>query len=179
MVATKRITVEEFEAMTREGRWELLDGEVVEVSPSAGPSSRFGGRIYARIQAHVEPAGLGLAYPADAGFIMFNDRSIVRSPDAVFVRHERLPVEPNSFVPVAPDFAAEVLSPTDRRADTLAKIAMSLQAGVQFVWLVDPDSRTVTVFRPDEPIETFSIQDTLDFGELIPDLRIPVAAIFA
>ena len=179
MVATRHITVEAFAAMPLEGRWELIDGELVEVSPSAGPSSRFGGRIYARIQAHVEPTGLGLAYPADAGFILFNDRAIVRSPDAAFVRHERLPVEPNSFVPVAPDFAAEVLSPTDRQADALAKVAMYLQAGVQLVWLVDPDSGTVAVFRPDEPIQTFGMKDTLDFGELIPDLQIPVAAIFA
>jgi Uma2 family endonuclease len=179
MVATHHVTVEEFAAMPLEGRWELIDGEPVEVSPSAGPSSRFGGRIYARIQAHVEPAGLGLAYPADAGFILFEDRAIVRSPDAAFVRQERLPVEPNSFVPVAPDFAAEVLSPTDRRADALAKVAMYLQAGVQLVWLVDPASQTVTVFRPDEPIQIFGPGDILDFGELIPDLQISVAAIFA
>jgi hypothetical protein len=35
MVATKQITVEEFEAMPLEGRWELIDGELVELPPSA------------------------------------------------------------------------------------------------------------------------------------------------
>jgi Uma2 family endonuclease len=179
MVATRHISIEEFERMSLEGRWELLDGELVEMSPSAGPSSRYGGRIYARIQAHVEPSGIGLAYPADAGFILFGDRAVVRSPDAAFVRHERLPVEPDSFVPLAPDFAAEVLSPTDRRADALAKIAMYLQAGVQLVWLVDPDRRTVTVFRIDEPMQIFTAEDVLDFGEVIPGLSFPVAEIFA
>jgi Uma2 family endonuclease len=178
MVATRHFTVEEFAALPRDGSWELIDGEPVAVSPSAGPSSRFGGRIYARIQAHAEPTGLGLAYPANAGFILFDDRAVVRSPDAAFVRRERLPEEPNSFVPVAPDFAAEVLSPTDRRADALAKIAMYLQAGVQLVWLVDPDSRTVTVFQADKPIQTFTIEDTLDFGDVIPGLIIPIAEIF-
>lgn len=179
MIATHRLTIQEFAASPRDGSWELIDGEPIEVAPSAGPSSRFGGRIYARILVHVEPTGLGWAYPADAGFILFGDRAVVRSPDAAFVRRDRLPDEARGFVPIAPDFAAEVLSPSDRRSDALAKVAMYLQAGVQLVWLVDPDSRTVTVFQADEPIQILTDNDTIDFGEVIHGLSFPVAEIFA
>jgi Uma2 family endonuclease len=179
MVATQPITVEEFANVPRDGLWELIDGEPVEVTPAAGRSSRIGGRLYARLADHVESSGFGWAYPADAGFILFEDRAVVRSPDAAFVRRDRLPEEPNGFIPLAPDFAAEVLSPIDRRDDTLAKVAMYLQAGVRLVWLIDPDRRLVEVFRPDEPVARFGEDDVLDGGEVIPGFSAPVAEIFS
>ena len=179
MAITQRMTVAEFAAMPREGLWELIDGEPVEVTPAAGRSSRIGGRLYARLANHVEPTGLGWAFPADAGFILFEDRAVVRSPDAAFVRRERLPEEPEGFVPLAPDFAAEVLSPSDRRPDALAKVAMYRQAGVQLVWLIDPARRTVTVFQPDDVIITQGETDILDAGDVIPGFRVPVAEIFS
>jgi Uma2 family endonuclease len=110
---------------------------------------------------------------------LFDDRATVRSPDAAFVRRERLPELSDHFVPVAPDLAVEVLSPSDRMADALGKVAMYLQAGVQLVWLVDPAARVVTVFRPDGPPKILGQSDALDGGDLLPGLTIPLAEIFA
>jgi Uma2 family endonuclease len=106
----------------------------------------------------------------------------MRSPDAAFVLRERLPgVGPDLrlFVPIPPDIAVEVLSPSDRLGDALAKVAMYLQAGVRLVWLADPDRRTVTVFTPDAPPVTLGTEAILDGGDVLPDLRVPVADIFA
>ena len=49
MATTRLYTVEDVEKSPPEGEWELIDGELVEVSPSGGPASRYGGRIYARM----------------------------------------------------------------------------------------------------------------------------------
>lgn len=178
MVATHRMSIAEFAAAPREGTWELVDGEPVAVTPASGRSSRIGGGLYARLADHVEQNGLGWAYPADAGFILSNDRAVVRSPDAAFVRSGRLDEEPDGFLPLAPDFAAEVLSPFDRIPDALAKIAMYLQAGVQLVWLVDPAKQTVTIFRPDGTITVANEDDLLDGGEVIPGFSVAVSEIF-
>jgi Uma2 family endonuclease len=126
-----------------------------------------------------EERGLGWAYPADAGFILFADRQTVRSPDAACVRLERLAAEAEGFVPIPPDLAVEVLSPSDRMAEALSKVTMYLQAGVHLVWLVDPDSRTVTVFPPDVAPHTLREGDTLDGGEVLPGFSVTVAEIFA
>ncbi|HEX2281812.1 MAG TPA: Uma2 family endonuclease [Thermomicrobiales bacterium] len=178
MVATRHVTIDEFAAMPLQGIWELVDGELIELTPAAGRSSRIGGRLYARLADHVEPNEVGWAFPAETGFVLFADRTTVRSPDAAVVRRDRLAEPPDSFVPLAPDLAVEVLSPSDRIADALAKIAMYLDAGVRLVWLVDPADQTVTIFRPDTTPSKLAADDALDGGDVLPDFRVPVVEIF-
>src|SRR5262249_49692616 len=103
----------------------------------------------------------------------------VRSPDAAFVRRDRLPGFTDRFVPLAPDLAVEVLSPSDRIADAMGKITMYLQAGVRLVWLVDPSARTVTIFRPDAALKLVGAGETLDGGDVLPGFSVPVAELFA
>jgi Uma2 family endonuclease len=179
MVATRRVTIDEFANMPLQGVWELVDGEPIEFTLATGKSSRIGGRLYARLADHVEPNEFGWAFPAETGFILFADRTTVRSPDAAVVRRDRLAEPPDSFVPLAPDLAVEVLSPSDRMADALAKIATYLDAGVRLVWLVDPASRTVTIFGPDAIPTTLGADDTLDGGDVLPGFSVPVMEIFS
>jgi Uma2 family endonuclease len=42
-----------------------------------------------------------------------------------------------------PDLVVEILSPDDRTAEVLRKIADYLQAGIPHIWIVDPYQRTV------------------------------------
>ena len=179
MVATKPITVEEFEKVSCEGNWELIEGELVEVSPAGTRSVWVAGETFARLREHARATGLGWAFGDGAGFVLFDDRATVRSPDAAFVRRDRLPTLSDHFVPVPPDLAVEVLSPSDRMANALGKVAMYLEAGVELVWLVDPATRVVTVFRPDGPPQSLGQSDTLDGGDLLPGLTIPLTEIFA
>lgn len=181
MVATRSISIEEFETAALEGRWELIDGELVEMTPSADESSSIGATIIFLLGSFVRPRGLGRLYSADGGFVLFPDRPTVRVPDAAFVRADRMPQGKarQSFPRLAPDLAVEVLSPSDRMADALAKIAMYLDAGVRLVWLVDPSSQTVTIFRPDAPPTKLGAGDTLDGGDVLPDFTVAVAEIFA
>lgn len=178
MVAAGYVTVEEFASMPNIGQWELIKGELIEAAPASSLPSRVGGRSYAQFVLQLEDKGLGWAYPADAGFILFDDRSTVRSPDAAFVSKERLPTEPNGFVPVAPDLAVEVMSPSDRMSDALSKVAMYLDAGVAMVWLVDPEQRTVTIFQPERAIDIVHGDAILDGGDIVPGLSILLTSIF-
>lgn len=178
MVISRVLTVDDLAEAALPEHWELVNGEIVALSPSSGKSARIGGRIYALFLRHGEEPGLGFAYPAEAGFLLFDDRQTLRSPDAAFVVRDRLPTEPEGSVPVAPDLAVEVLSPSDRMADTLAKIAMYLAAGVVMVLLVDPSAQTILVFRPDESVTMLSVDDWLDGGDILPGLRVPVSEIF-
>lgn len=179
MVATKLVTVDEFAALPLEGVWELVDGEMIELSPNAGRSGWIGGQLVAYLAEHVRPGRLGWVFPADTGFVLYHDRATVRSPDAAFVRLDRLPELTNAFVPIAPDLAAEVLSPSDRMPDAMSKVAMYLQAGVRLVWLVDPEAMTITVFRPDAALRVLGVGDTLDGGDVLPGFSVPVAELFA
>jgi Uma2 family endonuclease len=122
---------------------------------------------------------LGWVFPPETGIVLFDDRATVRSPDAAFVRRDRLPGFTDHFVPLAPDLAVEVLSPSHRMLDAMSKVTMYLQAGVRIVWLVDPTSQTVTIFRPDAAPRTLGEGDVLDGGEVTPGFSVPVAEIFS
>jgi Uma2 family endonuclease len=179
MVTTHHVTVEKFASLPLEGVWELIDGEMVEWSPTSGLSRWIAGRLFARLAIHAEQGDLVWAFPPETGFVLFNDRAIVRSPDAAIVRRDRLPALTGHFVPVAPDLAADVLSPSDRMAEALSTVTMYLQAGVQLVWLLDPETRTISVFRPDVAPRTLHEDDTLDGGNVLPGFSVPVAELFA
>lgn len=178
MVATSIMTINEFARFRQDGLWELLEGDPVAVTPSADRSGWISGRIFSRIEQHVEREHLGWAFPTETGFVLFPDRATVRSPDAAFVRRERLPELTDHYVPVPPDLAVDVLSPSDRMADALSKVAMYLEAGVRLVWLVDLATRTATVFRPDAAPRSVDHEGTLEGGDVLPGLVIPLAEVF-
>lgn len=179
MVATRRITIDEFAEMPLQGIWELVDGEPIESSPAAGRSGWINATIVALPANYVRQSGLGRAFSAETGFVLFEDRQTVRSPDAAVVLRNRLAELPDSFVPMAPDLAVEVLSPSDRMADAMSKVSMYLQAGVRLVWLIDPATLTVTIFRQDAAPKMVSEGDILDGGDVLPGFSVPVAEIFA
>jgi Uma2 family endonuclease len=118
---------------------------------------------------------------SQGGYRIFADDPLkVRIPDVSFTRRDRLPggkPEPGHGR-VAPDLAVEVLSPNDLASDVQVKVLDYLGAGVALVWVVDPPSRSVWVYRPDGSGEFLQEQATLDGGSVLPGFACPVAAIF-
>jgi Uma2 family endonuclease len=72
----------------------------------------------------------------------------------------------------------EVLSPDDRPDDVRKKVAEYLTQGVPTVVVVDPDTRTVTVFRPSIPELALSADDVLDLGDVVSGFRYTVRELF-
>jgi Uma2 family endonuclease len=178
MVATRQVTIAEFQMMPLEGVWELVDGEPIEMTPTAGRSGWISNTIAHALTNHVRSTKLAWVFSAETGFVLFSDRQTVRSPDVALVLRERLESPPDSFVPLAPDLAVEVLSPTDRMAEALGKVAMYLEAGVRLVWLVDPESRTVNVFTRDKAPRMLKEGDTLSGDTVLPGFALPISEIF-
>src|SRR5215217_7913339 len=181
MVATRPLTIEEFETFPHEGRWELIDGAPVEMTPSADESSSVGATILGLLWSHVHAGRLGRLYGADGGFVLFPDRPTVRVPDVAFVRAERAPQGQarRSFPRLAPDLVVEVLSPSDRASEVVAKLEMYQEAGVPLIWLVDPDKETITIIAAGQPTRVLRAGDTLDGGDVLTGFSVPVGEIFA
>lgn len=181
MATTRLMTVEDLEREgTPEGRWELIDGELVEMSPSGGVASKVAIRFAHLLMVYADPQHLGEVFGADGGFVLFPDRPTIRVPDVAFVRAERLPAEADQvgFLRLAPDLVVEVLSPTDRMVDVLAKVAMYHDAGVPLVFLVDPRTRSVAVYPLGGPPRDLAEGDEIDGGDVLPGFRVPVTELF-
>src|SRR5688572_17496713 len=72
-----------------------------------------------------------------------------RKPDVAYFHRNRLPMPLPTQDPitVAPNWVVEVLSPNDNAMDVDEKIAEYLQAGIELVWIVNPQIRTIRVHR--------------------------------
>lgn len=144
-------TAEELLAAGDIGPCELVQGELVMMSPAGFEHGVITQRIAAFLHAYVSARRLGVVTAAETGFLLARSPDTVRAPDVAFVAESRLPRgSAAGFFDGAPDLAIEVLSPSDTRdqaarARATAKIADWLAAGCLEVWCVDPASRTATV----------------------------------
>jgi Uma2 family endonuclease len=182
MVSTNRMSVAELERHGGpEGHWELIDGELVEVPAARPKHGRIGGAFVVHVGAYAFSQNLGYVYLSETGFVIAEDPPTLRMPDVSFIRRERLPEErdPEGFFRIPPDLVVEVISPSDRMADVLTKVSMWLEFGVRLVWLVAPESETVTVFRPDREPRTLSGDESLDGEDVLPGFNLPLRQVFA
>ncbi|MGA2257452.1 MAG: Uma2 family endonuclease [Thermoguttaceae bacterium] len=61
----------------------------------------------------------------------------------------------------------------------VAKTQDWLEAGCRMVWVVDPETQRVTVYRSRRDILVLAVADTLAGDDVLPGFTLPVADIFA
>lgn len=160
-------------------RLELIQGVMFELSPSFVPSAIAAEIIY-HLKAYLKKHDLGYVTGADGGYIMSNNDRFI--PDVGYISKERLPEVPERDVPVPPDFAVEVKSPTDTIIGIQKKALDYLNFGTQLVWVVYPEKQTVEVYshagQGNVNVRTLTLQDNLEGENVLPGLSLPVAEIF-
>ena len=150
------------------------------MSPAGGEHGSIVASVTAPLTLFVKQHGLGRIYGAETGFQIARDPDTVRAPDVGFVAAARMGAKPSrGFVPGPPDLAIEVVSPHDRASEVLSKVYDWLDAGCRAVWVVDPATRTVTIYRDSREAVILTSSDTLSGGELLPGFSAAVARFFA
>ena len=178
---TKVYSAGELARMPGDEPWELWEGELREVPGAGGIASGLASWIAALLWHFVGPRQLGLVTGADGTYIILRDPDTVLVPDVAFVRRDRLPgrIAPDAYIPVPPDLAIEVRSPSDEPGEIAKKLNLYQRAGVPLVWWVESDRRTVVVHRLGEPAVEVGEADELDGGDVLPGFRLPVAGMFS
>jgi Uma2 family endonuclease len=174
------LTIDEFERLPDdEWRCELVRGVVVREPPAGFEHGRVANRILHLLTGFVEKHGLGEVLASETGFVLFEEPPTVRAPDAAFVAEGRVPSPaPPGFGRLAPDLAVEVVSPSNTIAQIHSKVLDYLDAGSRLVWVVDPATRSVTVYRSRKEIRLLVGDEELDGGEVLPGFRVGLSEIF-
>jgi Uma2 family endonuclease len=180
IASDRRLTVEEFATHPSDERAELVHGEV-RLSPQ--PASRHGrviGNVTVLLSVHAHPRKLGAVFADGTGFELPKLEATVRGPDVSFVHRDQLPKEGVGlgWLNVAPDLVVEVLSPSERASAVEEKIADYLRAGTRLMWVIDPDTRQVSIYSSSGPARWLSEGDTIDGGDVLPDFSCRVAEFF-
>lgn len=162
-----------FELSPRLPRVELIEGELREMAPSGAEHVVIAARLIGRLAAIVYAGRLGEMFGCEGGFLIERDPDTVLAPDGAFVSAERIAQTgiPQGYFPGPPDLAVEVVSPNDRARDTQRKAERWVNAGVRLVWVINPRSRTATIYRSGVEPVTISADDDLKGEDVVPGFR--------
>lgn len=181
MVTARAVTAEELLMLPDDGyRYELVQGELIKMAPTGGQHGVVVVNITAPLAYHVKKNNLGLVCGAETGFRIGRDPDTVLAPDVAFISRNRIPANgvPASFWEGPPDLAIEVASPGDSAASLEGKALRWLHAGAKAVWCLFPKNKRVVVYPGEGDPITYSENDLLDGGSIVPGFQIQVRDIF-
>jgi Uma2 family endonuclease len=164
----------------REG-CEYVDDTWVE-KPASFKSGRVGIKLLRRLESFLETSPIGVSQWPEMGYQCFPDApKQVRKPDVSFIRIERMTKEvwDSGNSPIAPDFAAEVISPNEEAEDVNRKVQEYLAVGVRLVWVIYPKTKTVWIFRLSGTGAWVAGAAELSGEDVIPGFTISLETLFS
>ena len=172
------LTPEFEEEIYSSGRYEIIYGEIKERSMPSPIHGRIQAKVGAKLLSHVEENNLGAVY-TETHFELAEKLS--RVPDIAFVSFARFPAsgeDDSSCWHIAPDLAVEIISPTDDYEDVQEKITEYFIFGVKQVWIISPESKTLTVYFSRTNVRILTESDELIGEEMLPGFKMNLSEIF-
>ncbi len=172
----------EFCRLNRDWRIERTDeGDLEIMPPAGGETSSRNAIITAQMVGWALRDGTGIVTDSSGGFIL--PSGAVRSPDAAWVRRERLMAltaeQKQRFLPLCPDFVVELRSPSDSLAVLREKLAQYMENGARLGWLIDPESKQVHVHRPETDVQRLDETSELSGEPELPGFVLDLRAIWS
>ena len=100
-------------------------------------------------------------------------------PDAIWISPERCSAATEEerrppFAAIAPDFICEIVSPSNRGPELVSKVELFIANGTRLAWIINPERRLVTIYRPGQEPETLVDRATLDGEDVLPGFAFEV-----
>jgi len=178
IAAAPPVSLEEYAALPKHPRYELVKGVLVELMTASRGHERTAARVTRYMDTHADLYNLGEVYTSNRGYVTGpNSPATSRMPDVSFVSNERLgrPDLAGMLYDGAPDLAVEILSESNTPAQIAQKIDEYLSAGGRAVWVIDIDARTLTVHTADAPPLILTEADAINGADYLPGFACPVA----
>lgn len=176
---TRLITGEELYAMGDIGPCELVDGRIVLMSPTGYEHGAYESNFLKALRDFVDNKNLGKVFVGEVGIFTQRNPDRVRAADVVYISAERFSqVTSKGYIDAPPELVVEVMSPGDTWSDVTEKLREYFDFGVTVVWIADPRSKTVFVFRSLTEVREFRPEDDLTTEDVLPGMRLRVASLF-
>ncbi|WP_017328403.1 Uma2 family endonuclease [Synechococcus sp. PCC 7336] len=175
MPATATLASDQFYDLCRANPdWKLertAEGDLVVMAPTGGETGARNASLLMKLGLWNEQSQLGIVFDSSTGFHLPNGAD--RSPDAAWIKRDRwnalTPQQREKFPPLAPDFAMELMSPSDNLAEARAKLQEYIDNGVQLGWLLNRGTKQVEIYRPGQPKEMLQQPTQLLGSPILPD----------
>ena len=179
------ITAEEFEELCGkydELRLELTSsGELIVMPPTGSLTGKRNSDLTYQLGGWCRKHRIGVCFGVDTGFILPN--GAIRGPDASWVRLEKwdslTKPEKDGFAPICPDFVVELRSKSDRLTVLFNKMTEYIENGASLGWLIDPSTRRIYVYRPDEEMIVLDNPKSVSGEPLLPGFILETAEVWS
>jgi Uma2 family endonuclease len=170
------IAVEEYLHNPDYKRFEYVDGEVLALNLGACPHSSIQVNCGSALKQFLRTFGQGRVLISCHCRLLFADTTRFRQPDV------SVSFDPNvrtkRYLEGAPDFVIEIRSPDDTLRFLVRKLEEYFANGCKLAWLIFPEEQTVEVFTPNGHVQILGPGETLNGGDVLPGLAIPVNEVF-
>ena len=134
------------------------NGEILVMTPAGSKTSQMNSRITRLLDEWAEEDGRGVAFDSNGGFTL-PDGSM-RAADAAWVDRKKWDAlsarDQERFAPLCPDFVIELRSPNDSLTELKTKMEHWITNGARLGWLIDPENKAVSIYRPGEQPEVLT-----------------------
>ena len=155
-------------------------GELIIMPPTGGETGNRNFEVYIDLGIWNRQTRLGKAFDSSTGFRLPNGGT--RSPDTSWVRMERWNAlseeQRKKFLPLCPDFAVELVSETDDVEETRKKMQEYVDNGLRLGWLINPKTRQVEIYRPNQAVEVLQSPAMLSGEDVLPGFVLDLQPIF-
>lgn len=177
-IRSEKPTLEEFLQWPEQKPYlELIHGEV---RPKSVPDMRHG-VLQGTLVSILTPwahSNAGWAIPEQRCVLEAEGEEHTVLPDVAWWSSQQLPSVVSGPIRVPPTLAVEILSPDDRYGAVQDKVMVYLAAGVSIVWVFDPLTHNLTIYRPVRAPQVVKAPSVLR-DDLLPGLEIDLAGLFA
>lgn len=156
-------SAEDYWALPDGVRAELVDGELWDLASPSHKHQEVVGFLAHALRSYIEAAeGLCKVYQAPFAVNLFGDESTFVEPDLSAICDRSKLSERGCEG--APDFIAEVVSPSNPGMDYVTKLNLYKEAGVREYWIVDPERERTHVYHFEED----SVPSIYPFASPVP-----------
>ena len=173
-------TVDDWIALPDGVRMELIGGTLYDMAPPATVHQFIAFELYGNISNAVRNKGEShkdcLVLGAPVGVQICKDDKNMLEPDVLIVC-DKEKYKGRKVIYGAPDYVAEVLSPSNKKHDKVRKFDIYRKSGVREYWIIDPEKEEVCVYQFGKGIspETYSFYDQIPLGisggEIVIDFK--------
>ena len=157
------------------------NGHIIIMPPTGLEGSFTNGELHTEVSVWNRQQRAGRVSDSNGGYTL-PDNSM-RAPDVGWVSKERLmsvlPEELKKFARLCPDFVIEVRSESDNLSELQEKMDKWLKNGVRLGWLIDPQTQTTKIYRPDRDPEEKKFTELLSGEDVLIGFTMNVADVLA
>lgn len=155
-------------------------GEVIVMPPTGWETGNVNAEINRQLGNWSRQNGTGKIGESSTGYKLPNGAN--RSPDASWVEKSRLAQvsleQRKKALPLAPDFAIELRSPSDDLDTIKAKMDEYIANGLQLGWLIDPEEKVVYIYRPGVAVQKLANTNEVSAEPELPGFTLDLTEVW-